>query len=156
MRIFEWGRLVLIVIVSTWVWAKSVGFTQHRSRKRRLRPPFLNARGACECTPKHALGAWCLFLGPNSPIFRCFRSSSSNNLPRNLRNIIPPIYKSLEASWIIILGFPKLSQFLRCSWFADLHDFFVNYFKNPLKLLCFGKTRITHSYIDNITKVLKS
>jgi len=41
-------------------------------------------------------------------------------------------------------------------WFADLHDFFVNYIKNTLELLCFGKNRIKHSNIENITNVSKS
>jgi len=34
--------------ISTWVWAKSAGFTQHGSMKRQLRPEFLHARGACK------------------------------------------------------------------------------------------------------------
>jgi len=46
MRNSERGRLVLMVKVSTWVWAKSAGFTQNESRKRQLRPNFLHERGA--------------------------------------------------------------------------------------------------------------
>ncbi|KEH21745.1 hypothetical protein MTR_7g015900 [Medicago truncatula] len=38
----------------------------------------------------------------------------------------------------------------------DLLDFFTNYFKNPLKLLCFGKNRITYSNMKNISNVGKS
>jgi len=49
--------------------------------------------------------------------------------------------------------FLESSQFFRRSWFSDSHDFFVNYFKNPLKLLHFGRTRITDSNIENIIKV---
>jgi len=36
-----------------------------------------------------------------------------------------------------------------------IHDIFVNYIKKPLKLLGFGKTIITYSNIENITKVPK-
>jgi len=61
--------------------------------------------------------------------------------------------RPLECSFLV---FRKFSQIFGCSWFADLHDFFVNYFKNPIKLLCVGKTRITYSNIENITKVSKS
>jgi hypothetical protein len=32
----------------------------------------------------------------------------------------------------------------------------LNYIKNILKLLCFGKNRITYSNIENITNVPKS
>ncbi|RHN78550.1 hypothetical protein MtrunA17_Chr1g0166841 [Medicago truncatula] len=42
------------------------------------------------------------------------------------------------------------------SCFSNLHDFFVNYIKNPLKLLCFRKTLSTDSNIENITNVQKS
>jgi len=46
------------VRVSSWVWAKSAGFTHHRSRKRCLRPTFLDAQGACEYPMNDPLGAW--------------------------------------------------------------------------------------------------
>jgi len=107
------GRLVFIVRVSAWVWAKSAGFTQNKSRKIRLCPAFPDARGTCSTCPTHereakpcsrrmdnalsawhalpcdghivhVLGTWCCFLGPNSLVFRRFRYSSSNNLRRNL------------------------------------------------------------------------
>jgi len=108
--------------------------------------------------PKHfsnALGAFCLSSGPNLRFSVIFRYLSSNNFPHYFGNKIPPICKSFEASWIYFL-FLESSQFFSCSWFANLHDFFMNYFKNPLKLLCFRKTKITDSNVENITKVLKS
>jgi len=37
--------LVFIVRVSTWVWAKIVGFTQNNDRKRQMCLKFLGARG---------------------------------------------------------------------------------------------------------------
>jgi len=33
------------VKVSTWVWAKSAGFTQNNNRKRQMCPEFSGARG---------------------------------------------------------------------------------------------------------------
>jgi len=150
--------------VSTWVWAKSAGFTQHESRKRQLHPAFLHARGAWEKIKKHVLGAWLAkscprhfshALGTFLSVLRTnlqfsvvFRSSSSNNLRPYFGNRISPICKTSEASWI----FTILQMFLICrfAWFL------VNYFNNPLKLLYFGKNRIIDSNIENITKVPKS
>jgi len=52
--------------------------------------------------------------------------------------------KPIESSFLI---FQRSSLIFGCSCFADLHDFFVNYIKNTLKLLCFRKNRITYSNI---------
>jgi len=101
----------------------------------------------------HVLGAWYCFSGPVSPIFCHFRSSCSNNLPWNLGTEFLPLVSltsPLESSILVFLSIHKSSDVL------DLHDFFVNYFENPLKLLWFGKTRITDSNIENITNILKS
>ena len=43
-----------------------------------------------------------------------------------------------------------------CLALFDLLVFFVNYIKNTLKLLRFGKNKITDSNIENITNILKS
>jgi len=57
------------VRVSTWVWDKSVGFTQHGWPK--ACPRFMGkSLGALFGKSMHeaffhALGAWCLYPGPN-------------------------------------------------------------------------------------------
>jgi len=110
---------------------------------------------SCPSRIWNALGAFCLPSGPNLQFYVIFRSLSSNNLSWYFGNKIPLIcnlLRPLESSFLFL----ESSQFFNCSWFAHLHDFFVNYFKNPLKLLCFGKTRITELNIKNITKVSKS
>jgi len=64
-----------------------------------------------------------------------------------------------KVSWgLLNLHFclPSVLTILHFLLICRLHDFFVHYFKKPLKLLCFRKTRITDSNIENITKVPKS
>jgi len=80
---------------------------------------------------------------------------SSKQDVSKLGNIISPFGNSSEASWIFNLRLSKDHINLWISCFADLHDFFVNYINNTLKLLCFGKTLITDSNIENITNVSK-
>jgi len=122
-----------------------VGFTQNGNRKKTVAPRLFartgritNALGAWEWSKFHALGAWlakscprhfpnalgtlCVSYGPNLRFSVIFRSSSSNNLPRYFGNIIPPIYKSSEASWIFFLVswiLTILRMFLICrfAWF---------------------------------------
>ena len=102
----------------------------------------------CYCL-HHALGAWLCVLGSNSPFFRRFASGPE-------KNRIPPTVKSHEATWIFILGFPKvftnLRMFLICRFVWILHELL----QNPLKFLYFREIRITYSNIENIPKVLKS
>jgi len=60
-------------------------------------------RMACKI---HALGAWHTFPDPVSPIFRRFKSSSSNNLPRNLgTKFLPPVslLRPFESSFLVFL-----------------------------------------------------
>jgi len=38
--------MIFIVRISTWVWAKSVGFTQKKTGKDACAPHFVGARGA--------------------------------------------------------------------------------------------------------------
>jgi len=104
----------------------------------------------------HALRTWLCSLAPVSLIFHHFRFLSSSDLHRNLGTKFLLLLSLLRPPGSSFLVFPKSSQIFGCSWVVDLHDFFMNYFQNPLKLLCFRKTRITNSNIENITKVSNS
>jgi len=92
---------------------------------------------------------WVLFWWWNVCFFVflgvCFHKRCLGTWEQNLS-----LCNVLEASWIFILSSSwsphKSSDVLLC-WFAwflrELHQ-------NTLKLLCFGKNRITYSYIENI------
>jgi len=120
-----------------------------------------NSLGAWMPTPcarhfANVLGAWYLFTGPKFSNFFVFLSLRlqiicRRTLEHNSSHFVS-LLRPLESSFLFL----ESSPFFSCSRFSDFHDFFVNYFKNPVKLLCFGKTRITNSYIENITKVTKS
>ena len=126
-------------------------YTHKKSRKRHFLPTCF---GFTRRT-SHALGACVCIPSPNSPFFRCFRCFLPNNLPRDSGTKFLPLQslvRPLESSFFI---FPKSSQIFGYSRFADLHDFFLNYFKKkPIKLLCFGKTRIVHSKSRTHRKLL--
>jgi len=79
----------------------------------------------------------------------CFYVSCPGSWEHN--SSLCKVFRPLESSFFII---PRTTQ--SSNVFADLHDFFVNFTKNTLKLLCFGKNRTTYSNIENITKVPKS
>ena len=132
-----------------------MGLTQNGSMKRRLRPDFLHVRGAWQmhgahcafpnaCPRRmkcdfHPLCAFVFLPGPISDFqsllglrlqITCLGTLETEFLP--FVSLLRPLeFLSLESS-----------QFFGCSWFADLHDFFVNYFKKSLKLLCFGKLEL--------------
>jgi len=109
----------------------NAGFT-HKKHEKTFSPALFQCMGRTH----HALGAWMCFLGPNSSFFRRFRCLLPNKLSSDLRT---DLLRPLKSSFLIS---PRPSQIFRCYCFADLHDFFVNYFKNTLILLCFGKTII--------------
>jgi len=94
-----------------------VGFTHKKAGKDACAQHFSKCTGrmasvpsACESMENHALGACHLFLGPHSLIFRRFRSSSSNNLPRNLGTKFFPLVtlmRPLESSFLVFLSLHK-------------------------------------------------
>jgi len=98
---------------------------------------FSNAQGAWAAPKAHGFASLAQFLWFSSFLglrlqITCLETWEQNSF-------------HCKVSWGLLnlhnLVFPKSSKFLRCSWFADLHDFFVNYFKKNPKIAMFWENK---------------